>query len=109
MATLYVEYAIPALRSSYASSIHGRCVFYEALTISGTAANGTAATAIQVGNANLVARISTDTACYIATGKTADPTATVAGAETSAKRFLPAGGEIPLELQAGERVSVIAA
>lgn len=109
MATLHCEFAIPALRSSYASSIHGRCVFYEALTISGTAANGTAATAIQVGNANLVARISTDTACFIAIGSAADPAATAATGTTSAKRFLPAGGEIPLELKAGDRVSVIAA
>ncbi|MDQ0303795.1 hypothetical protein [Ancylobacter polymorphus] len=109
MATLHVEFAIPALRSSYASSIHGRCVFYEALTISATQANGTSATPQQVGNSNLVARLFSDTACFIATGSAADATATAATGTTSAKRFLPAGGEIPLELQAGERVSVIAA
>lgn len=109
MATLHVELAIPALRSSYASSIHGRCVFYDALTISGTRDETAAVTAIMVGNADLVARLVTDTDCFIAVGSTPDETALVSTGASSAKRFLAAGSEIALPVQVGDKISVVAA
>jgi len=109
MATLHVELAVPALRSSYASSIHGRCVFYDALTISGTRDETAVVTASMAGNADLVARLSTDTACFVAVGSTPDETATAATGATSAKRFLAAGGEVALPVQIGDKISVVAA
>lgn len=109
MATLHCEFAIPALRSSYASSIHGRCALYEALTISGTRDETDAVTAIMVGNADLVARLYADTACFVAVGSAPDETATAATGQTSAKRFIPAGGEIALPVQVGDKISVVAA
>jgi hypothetical protein len=106
MASLYVEYGNPALKTPYGSSLHGPCVFSEVLTISGTQADGTAATPAQTNNTDLVARLTTDTDCYIAIGATPDTTATAQTADTTARRFLGAGATIALTLTAGAKVGV---
>ncbi len=109
MATLHVEYGPVALKSPNGSSIHGNAVFYQGLTISGSPATSTAATAPQIGNADGVARCSTDTNCFIAVGSTPDTTATGATGTSSAKRFLAAGATISLPILAGQSVGVVAA
>lgn len=109
MATANVEYGHPALRSSWASSVHGPCEFSETLTISGVAALGTALTAIQGGNIDTVARVTSDAACYVAVGTTPNPSLTGARTPAStARRLLPAGIPLDLFIQPGERVGVIA-
>ena len=108
MATLHVEFGLVALKRPNGSSIHGNAVYYEALAISVSAATGAAATAVQVGNADMVARLSTDTFCFFAVGSAPDPTATAATGATSAKRVLPAGSGITVPITAGQKISVIA-
>lgn len=109
MATLHVEFSPVALKSPNGSSIHGKAVYYEAKTISGSAATSSALTVAQAGNAEMVARISTDTACFVAIGTTPDPTATAITGATSAKSFLAANASFTKPLQPGDKVAVIAA
>lgn len=109
MATAYVEYGHPALKSPYGSSIHGPCLASEALVISGSAALGTALTALQAGTDQLVARVTTDnTACFVAVGTTPNPAAVVQGGGSNARRYVPAGGSLDLPVTVGQRVGVIA-
>lgn len=90
--------------------VHAKCVRQETLAISGsTATLATAVTAAELAESlgSGVARVaSDDTGCYVAVGTTPDPTATTATAATSARRYLPAGGEITLPIAAGEKVAV---
>lgn len=58
MATAYVEYAHPALKSPYGSSIHGPCFASEALAISVSTVTGAAPTELQVNGRDVVTRIS---------------------------------------------------
>lgn len=90
--------------------VHAKCVRQEQLAISGS----TATMASAVASADLaeslgagVARVaSDDTGCYVAVGTTPDPTLTAATAVSSARRYLPAGGEITLPIAVGEKVAV---
>lgn len=109
MATLHVEYGPVALKSPNGSSIHGNAVYYVGLAISGSQATSVAATGDQLGNVDGVARLSTDTNCFVAVGSTPDTTATVVSGTTSAKRFLAAGATITLPITRGQSVGVVAA
>lgn len=107
MATAYVEYGPVALQAPKGSSIHGACVFSEALAISGTIAPGTQLTAARAGSSGAVARITSDTACYVMVGTTPANVGTSTTA-TTARRYLPAGIPLDLPVPVGQKVGVIA-
>jgi hypothetical protein len=98
-------------------SLFSQCTRQETLAISGTTATMTTAAAASdlaaSGVGEVVARICTDdTGCYFARGVTPDPTATAqvnaaSGAlTTSARRWIPAGGEFVTKLAIGEKIAV---
>jgi hypothetical protein len=90
------------------AAIHGRCLQQEALTISSSTATIATAVSAAINSAGgCVARIQTDdTACYVAVGITPDPTLTAASAASSARRMIPAGGIVEVEIGIGEKVAV---
>jgi len=108
MASAYIEYAVAALpapaglSSGAGSSVHGKCAASEVLTISGTQADGTVAGAA----GKTYARITTDTACWVAIGSAPDTTATVATATSNARRVMLAVTSIDVALGTGQKVSV---
>lgn len=108
MATASVEIGTHDQKNQGGSSINGRCLYQEALTVSSsTATMSSAVTAAQVALGGVIARISTDTACYIAIGTTPDPTATaVSGAVTSARRLIQAGASLEQPVNVGDKVAV---
>jgi hypothetical protein len=98
-------------------SLFAHAIRQETLAISGTTATmATAVAAADLANTSVgevVARICTDdTGCYFARGVTPDPTATAqvvanSGAlTTSARRWIPAGGEFVTKLAIGEKIAV---
>ncbi|MEP9368649.1 hypothetical protein [Xanthobacter sp. VNH20] len=105
MATAYVSYHRVALREPHASSVYGRALYSEALTISGTTATTTTGQTTGQG-ADVVARVKVDADCYVAWGDTPDPTATAVSAATSARVALLAGDAIDFGLTAGAKVAV---
>lgn len=105
MATAYVSYHKVALKEPNASSVYGRALYSEALTISGTTA--TTATGQTTGQGDdVVARIKVDADCYVAWGDTPDPTATAVAAGTSARVALLAGDSMDIGLTANAKVAV---
>ncbi len=110
MATASVEFGPVDLNGQGGSSINGKCVYQESLTVSGSAAPMTnGLTAAQFTAGAKVARISTDTACFFAIGPTPDPTAQASTAATSAKRHLNAGASVEQLVGVGDKVSVVSA
>lgn len=111
MATASVEFGTVDLNGHGGSSINGKCVYQESLTISGSAAPMTnGLTAAQLAAGANVARISADTACFFAIGSTPDPTATSQnGSVTSARRHLNAGASVEQVVGVGDKISVVSA
>lgn len=98
-------------------SLFAHAIRQETLAISGTTAtmaSAVASTDLSKSSAGeVIARICTDdTGCYFARGVTPDPTATaqVIGADgsltTSARRWIPIGGEFVTKLAIGEKIAV---
>lgn len=111
MATASVEFGTVDLNGQGGSSVNGKCVYQESLTISGSAAPMTnGLTAAQFANGVKVGRISADTACFFSIGTTPDPAATAQNAAvTSAKRHLNAGASFETTIGIGDKFSVISA
>jgi hypothetical protein len=110
MATASVEFGPVDLTGQGGSSINGRCIYRESLTVSGSAAPMTSGlTSAQFAGGARIARISTDTSCFFAIGSTPDPTAQTATTATTAKRHLNAGASIEQTIGVGEKVSVVSA
>lgn len=108
MAIASVELGGVGFADRNSSSINGRCLRQESLTISGsTATLATAVSAGEVATGVQVARVAAnDTACFVAIGTTPDPTATTNSAASSAGRLLAIGASIELPIAAGEKVAV---
>jgi len=103
MATASVELG----KVSYNRELHGACVRQESLTISGTEAElATAVTAAETAAGVEMARVATDTACYVAVGSAPDTTATTATNATTARRLIPAGWIFDTPIGIGEKVAV---
>lgn len=110
MATASVEFGPVDLNGQGGSSINGKCVYQESLTVSGSAAPMTnGLTAAQFSGGARIMRISTDTACFFAIGSSPDPTVQTATATTSAKRHLNAGASVEQTVGVGDKVSVVSA
>jgi hypothetical protein len=108
MAIANVELGAVAFADRAAGAINGTCLRSEALAISGSAATLAAAVSTEEIRAGVcVARVQTDdTACYVAVGSTPSPDAVVKTSATSARRLVPAGGYIELQVVAGDKVAV---
>jgi hypothetical protein len=102
--------AVSDLVGGRADQIFGACLRQQTLAISGsTTTLTTAVTAAEItaANGDLVARVVTDdTGCYVAKGTTPDPTAASATGATTARRWIPAGGEFVMRLVEGDKVAV---
>lgn len=111
MATASVEFSAVALANYGGSSIYGKCVAQESLAISSSTATSAASTTAQLTAAGgpgtaFIARVATDTDCWVASGTVPDPTLTASTAASSARRFLSAGSEITIPLSVGDKVAV---
>lgn len=110
MANASVEISWIEFAGSVNAPIFGKCVRQETLAISGTTATqSVAVSSSEIGPSfgQAIVRVCTDdTACYVAAGTTPDPTATSATANSTARRYVPAGGETVLHLSVGEKVAV---
>lgn len=107
MATASVELGKVGFSDRDSSSINDTCIRSENLTISGTQATSTTAvTAAELRNGMQIARVATDTDCYVCVGSTPDTTAVAVTAATSARRLLSAGASIELPVAAGDKVAV---
>ena len=108
MAVANVELGAVAFADRADGAINGTCHRSEALTISGTEAElATAVSTAEVQAGVCVARVQTDdTACYVAVGSAPDTTFTQKTSASSARRLIPAGGYIELQVIAGDKVAV---
>lgn len=110
MAIASVELGKVAFHDRPSGAINGPCIRSEELTVSGsTATLATAITTSEIMLGVIVARVATDTACYVAVGPTPDPDATVRTDLTTAGRLIPANGWIELPVSGGDKVAVKAA
>jgi hypothetical protein len=103
-----VELGGVAFADRNSSSINGRCIRQESLTISGSTATLASAVSVAEVKAGVsVARVSAnDVACMVATGTTPNPVATSATAATTAGRLLAIGASIELPIAVDEFVAV---
>lgn len=111
MATASVEFSAVALANYGGSSIYGKCVRQESLTISGSTATSAACTSGQLTASGgpgvaFIARVAPDTDCWVASGTAPDPDAQDATATTSARRLLAAGNELSIPLSVNDKVAV---
>lgn len=108
MANASIEISGVSPVGSIGEQLVGSCVRQETLAISGsTATIATAVTTAEANGAQTIARIVTDdTGCYMARGTTPDPTATAQTSATTARRWIPAGGELVVPISVGEKIAV---
>jgi len=106
MANAYIE--ICTLIDMQRGTIAGPCQVSEVLAISGTTATSTAVVTAAIASAGgVLLRVTTDdTACYLATGTTPDPTLTAPTAASGARQYVGAGQTEYFAISQGGKVAV---
>ena len=113
MANASIEIGGVVFAGTINGPIYGKCVRQETLSVGDTTTTMTDAISAtdqdHTYQGSIFARLAVDVDAYYAVGSTLDPTKTDFDANSSARRFLGAGSEIPVAMYLGDKIAVIAA